>query len=347
MCKFMSFENDNTVAEALNKAVSNPTGRTIQKELFLQPTEEGIFYRLRLLWVRDSSAQSRLQTPWIERYVHEVWEVDDEGKKRPATITCPTSLFARENWKGNPYEDCPICKYAGSKFSLYRESKDKKDITEYAKFSRKVELVVPVYIVSDPIYERNSGKVRVIRIRGKDTVERFKRLVTNTVSEKNVFNHRAVDCVLRVSDIVKESTNKNGKTSTFKTRDIVQMGFTNKPYDINITAEAVDALGLGDFLTPPGIPELHEWYQQYCLKTIEDDFEIEELNSEEAKTNSSSTTPPPPSSHETVSTPDFCSPKDSPDKNDITKDNDDVVCQKTTNETSSSDIDDLLNEIGI
>ena len=89
-------------------------------QLFLKPTEEGKFYRLRLLntqphrnFVDSSNFAHYRDFPFIIQFVHQIWQdipTDDPEKPRRVckTIVCPQTDYVKANSTLSKAQ-CPMC----------------------------------------------------------------------------------------------------------------------------------------------------------------------------------------------------------------------------------------------
>ncbi len=257
---------------------STQSDKTLKRlEVFLRPTEKNEFFRFRLLWFKHEGSNRKV--PYIERWVHQVWEDGENGKRQIQETICPISKHVAENWPGNPYDDCPICNFANMNFIAFKDSawKDKVAQNNSKTFRRKYDLVIPVYIVSDPCYSGNVGKIRVFRINDSKVGDKFKKLIVEKSAETQIFNGgKAVDFLIRMDKV-----KYNRDDGTFWTKnEIVQMGFSTKPYEINaITPDLINAFPFDDYFgAVPTKQDLKEWHKKYCLHATTDDIDFDGMN---------------------------------------------------------------------
>lgn len=257
---------------------STQSDKTLKRlEVFLRPTEKNEFFRFRLLWFKHEGSNRKV--PYIERWIHQVWEDGENGKRQVQDIICPISKHVAENWPGNPYDDCPICNFANMNFVAFKDSawKDKVAQNNSKTFKRKYDLVIPVYIVSDPCYSGNVGKIRVFRINDSKVGEKFKKLIVEKSAETQIFNGgKAVDFLIRMDKVKYDRDD-----GTFWTKnEIVQMGFSTKPYEINaITPDLINAFPFDDYFgAVPTMSDLKEFHKKYCLHATTDDIDFDGMN---------------------------------------------------------------------
>lgn len=277
MCTFVNEELPLTTG-------ADGDGGLKRMELYVRPSEPNEFYRMRLLWFRDKSSRTG---PFIERYIHTYWEtkVENDGKEKWVSyqIVCPTSKFVE--WQGNPFDDCPICRFSNNNFISWKESKytDKIAGRHARGFKRAWEALVPVYVISDPNWDKNNQKFRVLSFSDRDTYNRFRRIIIDAQQNKklNVFNGvDAVDFVIRAEKVTKVKNEGTEKEYTYNAVEVKQMGFSKTPYTIgDITAENIETqFPLAElYYTGPTLNELKTFYKKYCLQQRDDDIDVSEL----------------------------------------------------------------------
>lgn len=269
--------NNTFVNDKLTMASTQSDKSLKRLEVFLRPTEKNEFFRFRLLWFNHEGSNRKV--PYIERWIHQIWEDGENGKRKLNEIICPISKHVAENWPGNPYDDCPICNFANMNFVTFKDSswKDKAAANNSKTFRRKYDLVIPVYIVSDPCYSNNVGKIRVLRINDSKVGEKFKKMIVAKSAEAQIFNGgKAFDFLIRMDKVKYERDDGSFWTKN----EIVQMGFTNKPYEIpGITAEAIDAFPFDDYFgAVPTLSDLKTWHKKYCLHAVNDDIDFDGIS---------------------------------------------------------------------
>jgi hypothetical protein len=276
--------SNNTFVNDKLTIASTQSDKSLKRlEVFLRPTEKNEFFRFRLLWFNHEGSGRKV--PYIERWIHQVWEDGEDGKRKLNEIICPISKHVAETWPGNPYDNCPVCKFANMNFVAFKDSswKDKVAANNSKVFKRKYDLVVPVYIVSDPCYSNNVGKIRVFRINDSKVGDKFKKMIVAKSAEASIFNGgKALDFIIRMDKVKYEREDGSFWTKN----EIVQMGFTNKPYEIaGITPELIDAFPFDDYFGAiPTVSDLKEWHRKYCLHADNDDIDLDgisDMNAEE------------------------------------------------------------------
>ena len=283
--------NNTFVNDKLTMASTQSDKSLKRLEVFLRPTEKNEFFRFRLLWFNHEGSNRKV--PYIERWVHQVWEDGENGKRQVNEIICPVSKHVAETWPaGNPYDSCPVCKFANLTFVTFKDSswKDRVAANNSKVFKRKYDLVVPVYIVSDPCYSGNVGKIRVFRINDSKVGDKFKKMIVNKSATDQIFNGgKALDFLIRMDKVKYERDDGSFWTKN----EIVQMGFTNKPYEIaGITPEVLDEFPFDDYFGAiPTVSDLKEWHKKYCLHADTDDIDFDGISDMSATESVAAPTP--------------------------------------------------------
>ena len=254
------------------------TPRKPNLALYIKPTPPKEYYRFRLLGFK--SAKSDRDYPFITRFIHTVWVEGEDGKRHTENVVCPVTPFVKKNWKGDPMNDCPICRFANANFVAWKQSgwKDKESAKKNKEFGRKFEALIPVYVVNDPNYQQNNGHFRVFTISDKDVYNQFVKLVQEKSREAVVFNGKnALDFYMRYEMI--EEVLRQGQPNEYVWKHPVlkQMGFTNKPYDIpQITKEAIDDFPFDEtYYVGATMSELEDFYNRH-IKVSNDDIPDDE-----------------------------------------------------------------------
>lgn len=247
--------------------------------MYLKPTQPKEYYRFRLLGFR--STKSDRDFPFIETYVHQVWCEGEDGKRHTERIVCPVTPYVKSKWNGDPMNDCPICRFANANFAAWKQSgwKDKESAKKNKEFGRKFEAIIPVYVVSDPLYPQNNGHFRVFSFTDKEQYKNFKELIQKYTHDGNVvFNGKnALDFYIRYEE-VEEIKNKGQVNEYHWKHSVIQkMGFTNKPYDIAaITKEAIDNFPFDEtYYVANTLSELQDFYNRH-VKVSNDDIPDED-----------------------------------------------------------------------
>lgn len=270
MCTWMT--------ELPTQSKNGETPRKQNLAIYVKPTQPKEYYRFRLLGFK--STKSDRDFPFITRFLHTVWVDGEDGKRHTDNVVCPVTPFVKAKWNGDPMNDCPICRFANANFVAWKQSgwKDKESAKKNRDFGRKFEACIPVYVVSDPIYQQNNGHFRVFTISDKDVYKQFLDLVRKTSQSNVVFNGKnALDFYIRYEMI--EETLRAGQPNEYLWKHPVlkQMGFTTKPYDIPaITKEAIDDFPFDEtYYVGSTMSELEEFYNKH-IKVSNDDIPDDE-----------------------------------------------------------------------
>ena len=258
--------------------------------LWIKATPPKEYYRFRLLGFK--SAKSDRDYPFVVRYIHQVWVEGEDGKRHTESVVCPVSPFVKAKWKGDPMNDCPICRFANANFAAWKQSgwKDRESAKKNKEFGRKFEALVPIYVVNDPIYPQNNGHFRVFSFTDKEQYKKFIELVQEKSREAVVFNGKnALDFYIRYETVEEKLREGQPNEYLWKHSVLKQMGFTNKPYDIpQITKEAIDQFPFDEqFFVSSTMSELQDFYDRHIKVSnddIPDDDEISFTQPTEKKT---------------------------------------------------------------
>lgn len=268
MCTFMSSLPQNSA-----------TAETAKKKnlgLFIRPSKDKEYYKFRLLAFKSPNKNDR-DYPFIERYIHQHWTTDAEGKKRiDGQVICPVTKYVHT--EGNPYEECPICRYANMNFLSWKESgwKDKESAKKNREFGRKFEAIVPVYVISDPNYQKNERQLRALIFSDKEFYKQFQKLIRETSTRACCFNGgEAVDFYIHMTQRPKVVNEGLPTEYTFNENVIDKFGFTKleKAHKIeSITKEAIDNFEFDETYYVSSTPEeLQEFYNKF-IKVSNDDI---------------------------------------------------------------------------
>ena len=280
-----------------------PVKRPQRIKIFLRPTEDGgtdTYYRFRLLNFTDATKNDR-DYPFIVRYVHRVFGKNEEGKPIVAgEIVCPVTKFA--HWEeGDPYKTCKICNYSGRQYNEYNKS-GKTDMEARRKsrdFGRKYEAWVPVYVVNDPVYDGNNGKMMAFCFGDKKQFEEFLALIDETERKNPIYNgESAVDFYIKLEEKIETVNEGLPDQRTFKKVDIKKMGFTSRPYPIpEITEDMLRTFEFDEQLYVQPTPEtINAFYNKFCkVQTVGDipDDDMDMIDVPSSKQSEPAETPKP------------------------------------------------------
>ena len=300
--------------------------------LKLKPTIENNGYRFRLL--SFTSSTSTRDYPFIEKFVHEKWDKDAEGKGvYKGFVTCPATKYVRPTLppKANPFEICPVCKYVNSNFIAYKESEYKDKIAGkiIREHKRKYIALVPVFVVKDPNDPTNTNKPKVWVIKDKEIYDKLNVLIKKQQALTKVFNGGpAVDLLIFVKK--EEVIVGEGKPYQFTRQDIKidKFGFGKNVYKLDaIDDTLIEGFPFDDeFYTFSKEDELLKYYNDFVISSSnipEDGIATEELAE---PTDTTETTAP------------------NVEEDTITEDDEKVVTQDEIIDKDLSDIDDLIND---
>lgn len=270
--------------------------------MFLKPNDpnnEKERYRFRILNFRLPSKNDRAY-PFISRYVHNHWGVNENGLKVvDDVVVCPStsyidakndmSLGFVDTYKELKLKDkkatwdniCPMCRQVASAWNAYKSSgkTDKLSLDRIFSMKKQFQGVVPVYVVHDPINEKNTGRFKCIIFSNQDEYKQFIELVnrerakiSTTGGTYNWCNGtNAVDFFIRVDKVpVIYNEGKPNEKHSF-VRKITKMSFGQKPYDIIddegreiITKDAIDKFEFDDqYYVKNTKTEIEDFYKKH------------------------------------------------------------------------------------
>lgn len=334
-----------------SKSAESPRKKNLA--LFIKPSKEKEYYRFRLLAFKSPQKNDR-DYPFIERYIHQHWSKDENGKSViDGQVICPVTKYVKV--EGNPYDACPICKFANMNFISWKESnwKDRESAKKNREFGRKFEAIIPVYVKNDPNYPQNNDKFKVLIFTDKEFYKQFKLEIQKASRSACVFNGgKAVDFYLHMT-VVPKVVNEGLPTQyTFNEKVIDKFGFTKpeKAYEIPaINKENIDNFEFDDTYYVSSTPEeLQDFYDKF-IKISNDDIPDEdvEVYDEAPKASKPTKTNVAPAKSEPVSD-DVDDDINVDELDDLTSDPDDLpaVTESKAPTTETDDIsDDELNNL--
>jgi len=123
---------------------------------------------------------------------------------------------------------------------------------------------------TDPNYDKNNGKFKVIIINDKKMYEKFRNAINAKLDEDiNVFNGvNAVDCLIHVG--TEELTTKSGKP--FSKTIIDKIKFSTEPKNIPmINADAIDEFPFDEtYYQVSSREEIEDFYNKFCAISNDD-----------------------------------------------------------------------------
>ena len=247
-------------------------------EMFLQECKDDrTYYRVRLL---NFIGPQRKHGGPIGRYVHTVWTTDPEtGKKSLNKVVCPSKTPWIET-EGPKQSACKICNCSGHYYTIYNESgkTDKEALSKASKFRASPEIIVPVYVINDPNYEKNNGKMKVIVI-DADSHEILKAAMQKQeAAHIPIFNGgEGADCLIHFS---KSAVRRNPKTGAEFTRwgiDKVKFSTTLKEIPA-INDTTLDAFKYDEtYMVKSSDDEINDFYDAHCVISNDDIPEDDEI----------------------------------------------------------------------
>ena len=289
--------------------------------LFLKPNDPSNpkeSYRFRLLNYRSPTKNNR-SYPFISRYVHNHWSVNENGiRVVDDYMVCPSTPYidARndlelgyaDSFKELKLRDkkptwdniCPICKHVAEAWNAWKSSgkTDKMALDRISALKKQFQGVVPVYVINDPVNPKNNGRFKCIIFNNQPEYKSFIELVNTeiakVVASKGSYQwcngDNAVDFYLRMEKV--PVVYKNGNQGT--TRKITKMKFGQKAYDLVdnngnpiVTKENIDRFEFDDqYYVKNTKSELEEFYSKYFSLVSNNipDEDIDSIDSNQVQT---------------------------------------------------------------
>lgn len=245
-------------------------------QLFLRPTEDGKFYRLRLLntqpnknFVNSSNFAHYRDFPFILQHIHQVWQdvptndPDKPVRKVNKTIVCPQTDYVKAN-STLTKTSCPMCAAYGSAWKAYSDShyKNQEAKAKMKTLHNTFVARVLVYVVNDPNHEANNGAVKVLSLDEDAYSMLINQIQASQGNNTPIWNNDACDLFFTWGKI--EKVKNEGKTNEFrfKKNGFTRIGFTTAPKHLDsLTDELVDDVQFdANWYTVPTKEELEQFY---------------------------------------------------------------------------------------
>ena len=219
---------------------------------------------------------------------------------------------------------------------------------------------MPVYVVNDPNYEGNNGKLKVIIFGDKKQYDAFVKKVESQLMVANCFNGvKAVDCCMHMSEVPEVRNEGQPNEYVYKSKVIDKITFTKaeKAYDIAaITKESVDNFPFDATYYVSSTPdELKAFYDKYIKVSnddIVDDEEVEVFDAPKKETvTKTNAVEAALSQNEAVQTDDISDDEanaltDEVDALDVAP-SDSAVSAKPTEDAPDKEVEDLLKDLDL
>ena len=247
-------------------------------QLFLRPTEDGKFYRLRLLntqpnenFVKSSNFAHYRDFPFIIQHIHQVWEdvpTDDPSKpkRRSHTIVCPQTDYVKAN-STLTKTSCPMCNAYGSAWKAFSDShyKNQEAKNKMKALHNTFVARVLVYVVNDPNYEANNGAVKVLTLDEDAYQALLAQIQASQGNNTPIWNNDACDLFFTWGKIDKVKNAGKPNEWTFKKSGFTRIGFTTSPKHLDsLTDELVDDVQFdANWYTVPTKEDLEQFYVEH------------------------------------------------------------------------------------
>lgn len=258
-------------------------------QLFLRPTEDGKFYRLRLLntqpnenFVNSSNFAHYRDFPFIIQHIHQVWtEIptdDPEKPKRvPHTIVCPQTDYVKANSTLSKSQ-CPMCNAYGSAWKAFNDS-HYKNLEAKAKMKTLHNTFVArvlVYVVNDPNYDANNGAVKVLTLDQDAYTALTTQIQASQAANTPIWNNDACDLFFTWGDVDKIVNEGKPNEYSFRKKGFTRIGFTTAPKHLDsLTDELVDDVQFdANWYTVPTKEELEAFYVEHFSSSAANNDDI-------------------------------------------------------------------------
>ena len=247
-------------------------------QLFLKPTEEGKFYRLRLLntqpndnFVKSSNFAHYRDFPFIIQHIHQVWEdvpTDDPAKpkRRSHTIVCPQTDYVKANSTLSK-NSCPMSSAYGSAWKAFSNSHYKNQEAKNKMKSLHNTFVarVLVYVRDDPNYEANNGNVKVLTLDEDAYQALLTQIQASQANNTPIWNNDACDLFFTWGKVEKVKNEGKPNEYRFMKSGFTRIGFTTTPKHLDsLTDELVDDVQFdANWYTVPTKEELEQFYVEH------------------------------------------------------------------------------------
>ena len=255
-------------------------------QLFLKPTEDGKFYRLRLLntqpnekFVASSNFAHYRDFPFIIQHVHQVWEdvpTDDpeKTKRRSHTIVCPQTDYVKANSTLSKAH-CPMCNAYGAAWKAFSDShyKNQEAKAKMKALHNTFMARALVYVVNDPNYEANKGAVKVLTLDEDCYQALLAQIQASQGSNTPIWNNDACDLFFTWGKVEKVKNEGKPNEYRFKKNGFTRIGFTTAPKHIDaLTDELVDDAQFdANWYTVPTKEELEAFYVENFSSQVSND----------------------------------------------------------------------------
>lgn len=247
-------------------------------QLFLRPTEDGKFYRVRLLntqphpnFVSSSNFAHYRDFPFIIQHIHQVWEdipTDDPEKPRRKayTIVCPQTDYVKANSTLSKAQ-CPMCAAYGAAWKAFNDShfKNKEASAKMKALHNTLAVRVLVYVVNDPNYEASNGSVKVMTLDEDGYKALLTQIQASQANNTPIWNNDACDLFFTWGKVEKVKNEGKPNEYRFKKNGFTRIGFTTSPKHLDsLTDELVDDVQFdANWYQVPTKEELEQFYVEH------------------------------------------------------------------------------------
>lgn len=248
-------------------------------QMFLRPTEDGKFYRVRLLntqpnpnFVSSSNFAHYRDFPFIIQHIHQVWEDipnpdDPEKPRRKAhTIVCPQTDYVKANSTLSKAQ-CPMCAAYGAAWKAFSDShyKNQEAKAKMKALHNTFAARILVYVVNDPNYEAGNGSVKVMTLDEDGYKALLTQIQASQANNTPIWNNDACDLFFTWGKV--EKVKNEGKPNEFRfmKNGFTRIGFTTSPKHLDsLTDDLVDDVQFdANWYQVPTKEELEQFYVEH------------------------------------------------------------------------------------
>lgn len=248
--------------------------------LILKETEEGKYYRLRMLnfqpdkkFVNSSNFAHYRDFPFIIQHVHQIWEdVPTNDPEKPIkkvlhSIVCPQTDYVKANSTLSKAQ-CPMCAAYGAAWKAYTDShyKNQEAKGKMKNLHNTLRILVPVYVVQDPNREANNGAVKILSLDEDSYQALLAQINASAQSNTPIWGVDACDLFFTYGKVEKVKNEGKSNEFRFKKNGFTRIGFTTSPKHLDgLTDELIEDLQFdANWYTVPTKEELNQFYVAHC-----------------------------------------------------------------------------------
>lgn len=259
-------------------------------QIFVRETEDGSFYRFRLLniqpdqrFVTSSNFAHYRDFPFIIQHIHQVWQdVPTNDPEKPIkkvchTIVCPQTDYVKANSTLSKGQ-CPMCAAYGAAWKAYSDShyKNQEAKAKMKNLHNSLRVLVPVYVVNDPNHDANNGAVKVLSLDEDAYQALLTQINASAANNTPIWGPDACDLFFTWGKVEKVKNEGKPNEFRFKKNGFTRIGFTTTPKHLDgLTDELVDDLQFdANWYQVPTKEDLDQFYLENFSNTTASNDDI-------------------------------------------------------------------------